>query len=195
MQSVWICLQAPACSVLRRYRAARRESIWSSLHGSAQSALQYSKELLNAETAQVHSRDALQFLRSCNTRYDLVFVDPPFDLDLGTPVLRTLINNDLLNEGALVYVEQSRRAAPCWDPQHWSTHRERAFGESRAVLLQAAIPDRLKPGLALPPILASIAIPRLARIVFGEIPLSEPSYTRGHSIRSPTATPIWSVGR
>ena len=105
----------------------------------AQSALHNSKELLNAETARVHSRDALQFLRSCNTRYDLVFVDPPFDLDLGTPVLRTLINNDLLNEGALVYVEQSRRAAPCWDPQHWSTHRERAFGESRAVLLQPAI--------------------------------------------------------
>ena len=42
---------------------------------------------------------------TCFQASDLVFVDPPYGLDLWSPVVRALVKHQLLASGALVVVE------------------------------------------------------------------------------------------
>jgi 16S rRNA (guanine966-N2)-methyltransferase len=58
---------------------------------------------------QVRQGDAMQFLAGPSGRFDLVFVDPPYQARLAGPVLRALAGH--LNAGALIYVENDELLA------------------------------------------------------------------------------------
>lgn len=72
--------------------------------------LQEIKEKLHAEHVTVQRADALTAaaaLAARGARYDLVFLDPPYQQDLLSKSLPLCV--PLLNEGALVYVESGTR--------------------------------------------------------------------------------------
>ncbi len=63
-------------------------------------------------SAPVIQADALSFLRSCG-KFDLVFVDPPYDAELYEPVLKTMNLVDILSDGGIIICEARRdRALP-----------------------------------------------------------------------------------
>ncbi len=61
-------------------------------------------------TAAVLQQDALSYLRHCG-RFDLVFVDPPYDSGLYESVLETINSVDILSDGGIIVCE-SRRETP-----------------------------------------------------------------------------------
>lgn len=62
-------------------------------------------------SAQVYQQDALSFLRQSNGRFDLIFVDPPYDAGLYGEVLETINSVDKLSDGGIILCE-SRRDTP-----------------------------------------------------------------------------------
>ena len=58
------------------------------------------------ESAQVVLTDALTFVSSTREKFDIIFLDPPYDID-GTPVLEAIAENKILNDGGLVIYEHS----------------------------------------------------------------------------------------
>ena len=58
-------------------------------------------------TAAVLQQDALSYLRHCG-RFDLVFVDPPYDSGLYEPVLETINSVDILSDGGIILCESRR---------------------------------------------------------------------------------------
>jgi 16S rRNA (guanine(966)-N(2))-methyltransferase RsmD len=64
-------------------------------------------------TGTTVNADALSYLKSCG-RFDLVFVDPPYDSGLYDEVLRTMNQVDILSEGGIIIVE-ARRDTPLPD--------------------------------------------------------------------------------
>lgn len=63
-------------------------------------------------TAQVINQDALSFIPSYKSQggqpFDLVFLDPPFASDLLEKSVELLVQNELLADDALVYVEMGK---------------------------------------------------------------------------------------
>lgn len=57
--------------------------------------------------------DALEYLKDCG-RFDLIFVDPPYDSGLYDEVLQTINSFDILSEGGIIIVE-ARRETPLPD--------------------------------------------------------------------------------
>lgn len=57
--------------------------------------------------AEVLCQDALNYLQSLpqGSGFDLIFLDPPFGSELLEPAVELLVQRDLLNDGAIVYVE------------------------------------------------------------------------------------------
>lgn len=49
------------------------------------------------------------FLKDCESNYDIIFLDPPYDKNLINPTLRTILERKLLNPGGVVMVEHSRK--------------------------------------------------------------------------------------
>ena len=58
-------------------------------------------------TAPVFQTNALDFLRSCG-RFDLIFVDPPYDAGLYEPVLKSINSVDNLSDGGIIVCEARR---------------------------------------------------------------------------------------
>ena len=55
----------------------------------------------------VHMMDFERFLKSSNEKYDIVLLDPPFSTDMGLKAIDFLINNDRLNDKAIIIFETS----------------------------------------------------------------------------------------
>lgn len=96
-------------------------------------ALVANREALAAAAVEPRKADALEFLRSDESVYDVVFVDPPFKSGLW-PRLAQLLPPRLA-PGALVYYEG---AAPPELPAGWKTHRQGRAGQVSYQLLKSS---------------------------------------------------------
>jgi 16S rRNA (guanine966-N2)-methyltransferase len=66
------------------------------------------KDDLNDSNWSVIKKDAFEFLKSTNQKYDLIFADPPFDLKGVNQVPELVFSRSLLNENGLLIVEHGR---------------------------------------------------------------------------------------
>lgn len=86
--------------------------------------------LLQCEHGQVIHTDSLRWLQQppAGDGYDVVFIDPPFDLDLWQATIDALEQPGWLREGAAIYVETPRNRPLCTPPL-WRLHREKHAGD------------------------------------------------------------------
>lgn len=96
----------------------------------AASQLRANLALLQAEHGSLLQADALTFLRQGNSLapFDVVFVDPPFQLDLWQDVIDALSLGNWLAEEAVVYIESGRDTA-FTTPPDWRLHRDKQAGQ------------------------------------------------------------------
>jgi 16S rRNA (guanine966-N2)-methyltransferase len=81
-----------------------------------------------SDQGMCHAGTAQQFLQGAPARYDIVFVDPPFNMQLVDPVCVALADQHLLNDKALVYIETAATEPPPNIPPRWTLHREKVSG-------------------------------------------------------------------
>lgn len=79
---------------------------------------------------QCQRGSALKFLETPSVPWDIVFVDPPFGLDLVQPSCERLTRPGVMAQHALVYVETGKGEAPAIPPS-WELHREKLAGDVR----------------------------------------------------------------
>lgn len=80
--------------------------------------------------------DALKYLASPpKTPFDIVFIDPPYALNLQQTCLDRLCEGGWLSEQALVYVECDSRVALTLS-EHWLVHRVKVAGQVCFYLLK-----------------------------------------------------------
>jgi 16S rRNA (guanine966-N2)-methyltransferase len=105
-------------------------------HPRAQAVLRESIEQLQALQVRLHCGGAMSHLEDIKPdSFDLVFVDPPFDSNLGGLVFERLDKNACVRRGGFVYVE-SPLAVRIPTPEGWSTWREKEIGEVRMQLFR-----------------------------------------------------------
>lgn len=91
-----------------------------------------------AERIRISCADAMKWLDRDTHQYDLVFVDPPYDLGLQQPVCEALQEYRRVAPGGLVYVESRRQSAAPVVPASWQCIKEKESGDIRAQLYQVA---------------------------------------------------------
>ena len=77
--------------------------------------------------AEVRQQDALDCLRE-GGRYDLIFVDPPYDAGLYESVLETIKSVDNLSEGGIIVCEARRERALPDMPAPYRKKKEYTYG-------------------------------------------------------------------
>ena len=63
-----------------------------------------------AEVLKMDALSAVEKLKGSGEKFDLVFMDPPYNNDLAWPVMKALKENNLLSEDALIVIEESSSA-------------------------------------------------------------------------------------
>jgi len=98
-------------------------------------ALRDSQARFKLDGLQVLQADALAWLSGPpSDRFDLVFLDPPFDGTLWEPAAHRLA--PWLAPGAWIYVESPHKLQASW-PAGWRLHREGRTREVRSTLFQS----------------------------------------------------------
>ena len=85
------------------------------------------------QVASVQRTDSLQFLAQSTSRYDIVFLDPPFSAALWEPVAQALEADTRLQADAWIYVETPVQSV-CALPENWAVHRDGRAGSVRFAL-------------------------------------------------------------
>jgi len=100
-------------------------------HTQAANELVKNIALLKADNAQVLRTDAVQWLAQGNKGepYHIVFMDPPFALNLWQSVIDALEAGNWLAEDATIYVEAPRDGQAFQVPMNWQLHRDKNAGQ------------------------------------------------------------------
>lgn len=107
----------------------------------AQKVLALSIEQLHAEQVNLQPGGAMRSIEEIKAdSFDVVFVDPPFDSNLGGLVLERLDKNACVRHGGFVYVE-SPASTQIPAPDGWSVWRDQQIGEVRMQLFRRKNPD------------------------------------------------------
>lgn len=95
----------------------------------AAAQLKANLEFLKTEQGRVVNVDALGFLQKGNTDtpYHIVFIDPPFQLNLWQDVIEALEAGNWLADNATIYIE-SGRDDKYHPPINWQLHRDKHAG-------------------------------------------------------------------
>ena len=84
-----------------------------------------------ANTAKVHQSAVLALLRRVTGPYDLVFTDPPYELDDAAMTADLVALSPLLSPDAVVVIERGRRStAPDLDAAGLTLLREKTYGDT-----------------------------------------------------------------
>jgi len=97
-------------------------------------ALGANREKLGATQCEIVRAEALSWLRKDTRRWDVVFLDPPFDGELLAGALKILADGTHLGPEASVYVEFRHGEAP--DLTGWTIAKTARAGASSAHLLR-----------------------------------------------------------
>jgi 16S rRNA (guanine(966)-N(2))-methyltransferase RsmD len=63
---------------------------------------------LNCRELTLIKGDALRFIESCHTKVDLIFADPPYDMEGFANIPTTILNSGAVGPGTIVVVEHNR---------------------------------------------------------------------------------------
>ncbi|PIE36960.1 MAG: 16S rRNA (guanine(966)-N(2))-methyltransferase RsmD [Gammaproteobacteria bacterium] len=89
--------------------------------------LQRNADSLQAQGVRVHKQSAEDYLAQLAGKLDIVFLDPPFALDVLPRLLPALVDK-LAADGA-IYIEQDRSQGLPALPEGWYYHREKRAGQ------------------------------------------------------------------
>lgn len=91
-------------------------------------------QLLKAENCQLLTLTAQQALKQLNTHFEVVFLDPPYDLELWEELAE--LADPIITENAFIYVEADRELSQLKLPSSWQKIKETKAGIVRAGLYQ-----------------------------------------------------------
>lgn len=63
---------------------------------------------LNISNANVYRDDVYKFIKHCRSKFDIIFLDPPFEMERITDLPFLILNADLLNTDGIMILEHPR---------------------------------------------------------------------------------------
>lgn len=97
-------------------------------HSSAVRTLRDNLDRLHVRNARIDQAEALTWLCSPGTPFDIVWLDPPFGEGLLAPACARLEQGGWLAATAWIYLEAEAGQPPPLLPPHWTFYREKIAG-------------------------------------------------------------------
>lgn len=100
------------------------------------SELTKTTQTLKLNNINIIQGDCLKILPTLNTRFDVVFIDPPYSLNLWQDILNKLIDCQLINNNTLIYVEGDRELTQMINNNNIELLKNNKVGAIFAYLIQ-----------------------------------------------------------
>ncbi len=105
-------------------------------HTAVNQQLNANLALLQCSTATVVNAETRQYLQGPASEFDIVFLDPPYQLELLPECINLLENKGWLTSRAWIYLEASSVSDLPVLPDNWTLNRSKTAGEVSYHLVQ-----------------------------------------------------------
>jgi len=92
--------------------------------------MKHNIDLLSATQAQAVCSDAISFIQNCDFMFDVVFIDPPYRLDVIAQCCELLENKQCLSDHAKIYVECDASKELRGLPDNWQCLKSKTAGQA-----------------------------------------------------------------
>lgn len=89
---------------------------------------------LKEENVEIIYKDSLMFLSETEKKFDIVFVDPPYKLDVYNKVLETLTQRNILNDGGIIVLESEKELD--FDQSKYTSVRFYKYGYAKIYIIR-----------------------------------------------------------
>lgn len=113
------------------------------INSAAATQLRDNKNMLDAKQLSVKEMDANKFLQqnTLKQRFNIVFIDPPFDGQLHSSICAALETSNWLAKNAIIYCELPAADNLFTPPSNWQKLRDKVAGEVRYSLYSVIEPE------------------------------------------------------
>ena len=134
------CLDLFAGSGALGFEAVSRGAAHATLVDNDQeiiSLLSKQVEKLDAQEVSLIRSDAWSYIQNCATKFDIIFLDPPFFKYNPDEILRLVTKSKCIKKGGLIYLESSPEKFPKTLPEAWQWKRQLKAGQVECGLMVA----------------------------------------------------------
>ena len=96
-------------------------------------ALNKVKKELNEQNSIIVKSDFKDFLKNTNIKFDIIFLDPPYQNNFITPSIKLIKDNDLLNNNGLIICEYENEIIDTLD---YEIIKEKKYGSKKIMILK-----------------------------------------------------------
>jgi len=86
------------------------------------------------ESFEIVRSDAREYLKRCKDQFDVVFMDPPYDMDIIPEVLDLILKENILKEDGVIIVEK-RKGEGISLPELLFVYKEKRYGDTEVLIL------------------------------------------------------------
>lgn len=87
------------------------------------------------ESFEIVRSDARKYLKRCKAQFDVVFMDPPYDMDIIPEVLDLILKGNILREDGVIIVEK-RKGKEISLPEPLFVYKEKRYGDTEVLILK-----------------------------------------------------------
>lgn len=80
--------------------------------------------------------DALKYFRQTSQKFDVVFIDPPYESGFYAPAVEIIARYNLLADNGIMVLEMEKSTKFDFDRSKWSIYKEREYGITKILVLQ-----------------------------------------------------------
>ena len=89
------------------------------------------------ENSVVVKTDAIEFLKNCKQKFDIIFLDPPYAEDLYEIAIKLISENEILKRDGLIVIEQDLELEPIKNfDQAFDIFKEKKYGRVGITVLK-----------------------------------------------------------
>ena len=86
--------------------------------------------------SEVVNSDSINFLDKCDKKFDIIFIDPPYESDLYENSLKKIKKNNILNEDGFIVLEYDTQTTPSFDLCGFEVFKEKKYGRVKILLMK-----------------------------------------------------------
>jgi len=87
------------------------------------------------DLAELYNQDVYLYLKNCSQKYDIIFMDPPYQKDMSAEAIELIIENDLLKAKGLIISERSE-SEKVEEYEELNIIKNKKYGNSLIIIYQ-----------------------------------------------------------
>ena len=90
---------------------------------------------LNTQAALI-KQDALEFIKNTTHKFDIIFLDPPYESSIYEDIISEIAKRRVLNPDGLLIAEADNVLTPPFDCKPFKVHRDKKYGRVKILIMK-----------------------------------------------------------